>query len=283
MIFDQDDLINQLNIHFNKSDLEIKNDFLIEKEDYKEKLDHKISSIYSQGKIEEKVDSKYNSHLKTIDSQMVVSIKNYIQNILDKIKGQMANEEKRLKETATSYSNDFSTIKETIQNYKLEIYEKCKKILDNIVNDTYENIMNVIYNNYFKIFLDEYREAAYNFSLKCEKYDTLKSSYNIGTIMYEIVEELVNSYQNYTKTLIEIKKEKYIKKKYNEAKLDDIKKIIDDEISKGFSSLLEILQKRFTINTGDNNYDFDEGIKDSINSEIETNINNINKTLINIQ
>ena len=283
MIFDQDDLINQLNIHFNKSDLEIKNDFLIEKEDYKEKLDHKISSIYSQGKIEEKVDSKYNSHLKTIDSQMVVSIKNYIQNILDKIKGQMANEEKRLKETATSYSNDFSTIKETIQNYKLEIYEKCKKILDNIVNDTYENIMNVIYNNYFKIFLDEYREAAYNFSLKCEKYDTLKSSYNIGTIMYEIVEELVNSYQNYTKTLIEIKKEKYIKKKYNEAKLDDIKKIIDDEISKGFSSLLEILQKRFTSNTGDDNYDFDEGIKDSINSEIETNINNINKTLINIQ
>ena len=111
----------------------------------------------------------------------------------------------------------------------------------------------------------------------------MKSSYNIGTIMYEIVEELVNSYQNYTKTLIEIKKEKYIKKKYNEAKLDDIKKIIDDEISKGFSSLLEILQKRFTSNTGDNNYDFDEGIKDSINSEIETNINNINKTLINIQ
>ena len=56
MIFDQDDLINQLNIHFNKSDLEIRNDFLIEKEGYKEQLDNKISSIYSQGKIEEKVD-----------------------------------------------------------------------------------------------------------------------------------------------------------------------------------------------------------------------------------
>ena len=283
MIFDQDDLINQLNIHFNKSDLEIKNDFLVEKEGYKEQLDNKISSVYSQGKIEEKVDSKYNSHLKTIDSQMVESIKKYIQNILDKIKSHMVNEENRLKDMATSYSNDFSTIKETIQNYKLEIYEKYKKILDDIVNNTYENIMNVIYNNYFKIFLDEYREAAYNFSLKCEKYDTLKSSYNIGTIMYEMVDELVNSYQNYTKTLIDIKKEKYIKKKHTEAKLDEIKKIIDDEISKGFSSLLEILQKRFTTNTGDDNYDFDEKIKDSINSEIETNINNINNTLISIQ
>ena len=34
--------------------------------------------------------------------------------------------------------------------------------------------MNVIYDNYFKIFLDEYIENAYNFSLECEKYDTLK-------------------------------------------------------------------------------------------------------------
>ena len=90
------------------------------------------------------------------------------------------------------------------------------------MNNTYENIMDVIYNNHFKIFLDEYKEKAYNFSLECKNYDTLKSSYNIGTIMYEIVEELVNSYQNYTKTLIEIKKEKYLTQKYNEAKLDKI-------------------------------------------------------------
>ena len=82
--------------------------------------------------------------------------------------------------------------------------------------------MDVIYNNHFKIFLDEYKEKAYNFSLEYKNYDTLKSSYNFGTIMYEIVKELINSYQKYTKTLIEIKKEKYLKKKYNEAKLDKI-------------------------------------------------------------
>ena len=283
MIFDQDDLINQLNIHFEKSDLEIKNDFLIEKKDYREKLDNKISSIYSQGKIEEKVDSKYNTHLKNIDDKMVESIKQYIQNILDKIKSHMTSEEKILKEVATSYSNDFSKIKETIQNYKLEIYEKLKEILNNIVNNTYENIMNVIYNNHFKLFLDEYKEKAYNFSLECKTYDTLKSSYNIGTIMYEMVEELVNSYQNYTKTLIEIKKDKYLKKKYNEAKMDEIEKLIDDEINQGFSSLLEILKQRFNSNTGDDDYDFNEEIKNSINLEIKTNINNINNTLKNIQ
>ena len=107
MIFDQDDLINELNIGFNKLDLEIKKDFLIVKEDYREMLDYKISSIYSKGKIEEKVDLEYNNHLKNIDNKMVESIKKYIQNILDIIKNQMENEEKRLKETATSYSNDF--------------------------------------------------------------------------------------------------------------------------------------------------------------------------------
>ena len=283
ILFDQDDLINQLNIRINKLDIGIKKDFLIVKEDYREKLDYIISNIYSQGKIEEKIDLKYNNHLKNIDNKMVESIKKYIQNILDKIKSKMSNEERRLKEMATSYSNDFSTIKETIQNYKLEIYEKFKEILDNIINNIYENIMNVIYRNHFKIFLDEYREKAYNYSLECESYDTLKSSYNIGTIIFEIVEELVNNYQNYTKNLIEIKKEKYLKKKYNEAKLDEIKKLIDDEISQGYSNLLEILKQKSTSNIGDDIYDFNEDIKDSINLEIEINIDNINNTLKNIQ
>jgi len=282
MVFDQDDLINQVINCFNKLDLEIKNEFLIIKEDYREKLEYKISSIYSQGKIEEKVDYKYNTTLKYIDNNMTESIKKYIQNILDKVKSQMANEGKRLTEKVTSYSNDFSTINETIQNYKLEIYEKFKEIIDNIVNNTYENIMNIIYNYHFKIFLDEYKEKSYNFSLESKNYDTLKSSYNIGTIVYEIVEELVISYQNYTKNLIEIKKEKYLKKKYNEVKLDEIKKLIDDEISQGYSNLLEILNQKSTSNAGDN-YDFKEEIKDSINLEINLNINNINNTLKSIQ
>ena len=114
MIFDQDDLINDLNIGFNKLDLEIKKDFLIVKEDYREYLDYQISRIYSKGKIEEKVDLKYNIHLKNIDNKMVESIKKYIQNILDKIKSQMINEEKLLKEISISYSNNFTTINKTI-------------------------------------------------------------------------------------------------------------------------------------------------------------------------
>ena len=283
MIFDQDDLINQLNIRFSKSDLEIKNDFLTVKEVYKEKLKSKITDNYSKDKIEEKVDLKYNTTLRNIDNKMAESIKQNIQNILDKIKNHISNEEKRLKDMATSYSNDFSTINKTIQNYKLEIFENVKNILDNIVNNTYQNIMNVIYDNYFKIFLDEYIENAYNFSLECEKYDTLKSSYNIGTIMYEMVKELVSDYQNFTKTQIEIKKERYLKKIYNEAKLDEIMKLIEDEISQRYSSLMKILQKRFTSNTGDDNYDFSEEIKASIKIEIETNINNITDILKSIQ
>jgi len=151
-----------------------------------------------------------------------------------------------------------------IQNYKLEIYEKFKEILDNIANNTYENIMNVIFRNHFKIILDEYREKAYNYSLECESYDTLKSSYNIGTIIYEMVEELVNNYQNYTVNLIEIKKKKYLNKKYNEAKLNEIKNLVDDEISQGYSNLLEILKQKSISNIGDDNYDFNEKIKDSI-------------------
>jgi len=226
---------------------------------------------------------KYNTTLRNIDNKMAESIKQNIQNILDKIKNHISNEEKRLKDMATSYSNDFSTINKTIQNYKLEIFENVKNILDNIVNNTYQNIMNVIYDNYFKIFLDEYIENAYNFSLECEKYDTLKSSYNIGTIMYEMVKELVSDYQNFTKTQIEIKKERYLKKIYNEAKLDEIMKLIEDEISQRYSSLMKILQKRFTSNTGDDNYDFSEEIKASIKIEIETNINNITDILKSIQ
>ena len=121
MIFDQDDLINELNIGFNKLDLDTKKDFLIIKEDYREKLDYKISRRYSKEKIEEKVDLKYNNHLKNIDNKMAESIKKYIQNILDKVKSQMTKEEKRLKGMSISYSNNFTAINKTIQNYKLEI------------------------------------------------------------------------------------------------------------------------------------------------------------------
>ena len=282
-IFDQDEFVNTLNLELDKSNLEINNDFMVKKEEYREILDKKISDKYSKSKIEDKVDLKYSTHLKEVSKETSENIKNNIKKILDKIKNQISKEKERLEHEADSFSDDFSTINTTIDNYKTEIYNRYKEILDQIVYSLYEDINNIIYNKHFKVFLDEYVDTAKNFSLKCEKYDTLKTSYNIGEIMYELVTNIVSDYQEYAKIQIEIKREKYLKKLYKETKLEEIKKFIDDEINKEYSNLFNTLKKQGKSNTGDDNYDFNEEIKNSINLEIKTNIEAINNTIKNIK
>ena len=53
--------------------------------------------------------------------------------------------------------------------------------------------------------LDEYLISAENFSLTCETFDTLKSSFNIGNITLEIVSDLVEEYKNFTLIQIRLK------------------------------------------------------------------------------
>ena len=100
-------------------------------------------------------------------------------------------------------------------------------------------MINKAYREHIEKGLDEYLSSAENFSLTCDNFDTLKSSFNIGNTTLEIVSDLVKEYKNFTLIQIELKNNEYIGKLEKEAKINKIKDLINDEIDSEYSNLLE--------------------------------------------
>ena len=203
-IFDQDDFINRLNNSIYKLNLELYNDFSIEKEKYKDLLERKISDYYSDNITMEKINIQYNLYIKEINDDMANQIKTIIIKIIEGIKANLTNEEYRLKHEQVSFSKDNSKFKKTIQDLKNDIISKLKEILFKIVNDFTDRVYNEGYSN-FEDCLDQYREKAENFSQKCDPIETFNSSINIGNVTYDIINKLVIDYKNYTKLQIKLK------------------------------------------------------------------------------
>ena len=131
--------------------------------------------------------------------------------------------------------------------------------------------------------LDEYLSSAENFSLTCDNFDTLKSSFNIGNTTLEIVSDLVKEYKNFTFIQIELNNSEYIEKLEKEAKINKIKDLINDEIDSEYSNLLESLKIISEDNLGYDEYDLSYIIKNDINSNIDENMKNINETINKIK
>ena len=275
-IFDQNDFVNKLNLSLYNINLDIKNDFFIKKEEYRQDLEKKITEFYSKESIVSKINNQYNSQIKVINDNIVKDIKLYIQNILNKIKNNLIAEEKRLEKEAVSYSKDLKTINKTIQNLKNEIINKLINSLHEIVNNFTKNMINRAYKERIEKGLDEYLISAENFSSTCETFDTLKSSFNIGNITLEIVSDLVEEYKNFTLIQIRLKNDIYIEKIEKEAKIDEIKKLINNEIDSEYANLLEIIKNVSVDNVGNDDYDLTE-------IKIDENMKNINNTINKIK
>ena len=287
-IFDQDDFINRLNLSLYNSNLEIKNSFLNgEREKYYKLLEDKITLFYTKESIQSKIAEQFKTQIKEIDLNLKNSIKQNIQEILDKIKTILTNEIERLKTTATSLTNDFSKINQTIENYKNKIINYLKTdILNKIVNDFYQNMINKIYINRFETGLNEYLNKAYTFSLTCITYETLRSSYNIGEISYNIVKELVTEYKNTAKKSIDNKRDEYIAKLSQEAGIEELKQLINNEIDPKYSDLLKVLKDKAKNNPGDagySEYDLSNQIKTNLNSTIDEKMKIINNNVAKIK
>ena len=281
-IFDKEDFINQLNYSLYLLNLELFNDFSIEKEKYKDILDKEISNEYSRDKIVEKINNQYNLYIKEINDDMANQIKTIIIQILEEIKTKLTNEENRLKKEAVSFSKDNSKFKKTIQDLKMDIVSKLKEILYNIVNDFTEKMYSKAYNR-FENCLNQYLEKAVNFSETCETIETFNSSFNLGNIAYDIINKLVIDYKNFTNLQIKLKNESYIEKKENEAKMQEIKTLIDDELEPKISSLLTVLNDIGIDNIGNKAYDLSDEIKQEFNSKIIENMNEIDKIVQTIK
>ena len=276
-IFDQDDFITRLNLSLYQTDLEINNDYLNKREEYKEKLEKKITDYYSKEKIIQVIYDQYNNQIKQMNNEMAIKIQSYIQNILEIIKIHLINEGNRVNDEAVSYSKDFTTINRTMKNIKDEIINNLKGILHKIINDFNSNIKTQAYEGRFESGLNSYYKSAENYSSNSTTYHTFKSSFNLGETIFEIVKDLVKEYKNFTLTQILLQNQKFIDKIEKEARINEIIKLIDDELDPKFSDLLISLENITVDNVGNSQYDLDIYIKDNISLEIKEKMGIINE------
>ena len=283
-IFDQDDLINNLNLAIKNTELEIKKDLLIKKEYYSQQLENEIIKFnYTRGNIGKKVSSNYQSRIDAINLDKKNNITSNVTIILNKIKTHLLNEKARIENDIVLYTNNFTTIKQTIENYKNKILNKINKILKKIIDEVHEYMINNAYTKIVENGLNQYLSEAKKYKSHCESYESLESSHNVGEIIYNIVEDFVNEYNNITWEQIELKSTEFLEKIKKQVGIDEIKKLFENEINPIYNELLNSLKKVAKNNAqsgmGYSDYDLNNIIKGDIDSEVDSIINNIKNIL----
>ena len=145
-------------------------------------------------------------------------------------------------------------------------------MLTNFYKDYIENALN----NY----VDESKKSIKDF----KKYKLLNSSYDLKEIIDNTIQDLVNEYKEITKKQINYNHQMELK---DLNFVEEFKSFINDEIDKQYNLVLfPILKEKAIYNSGEmgyNEYDFGEGIKNNIDSTIQTNLNHIKNIILSIK
>ena len=282
-IFDQDGFISTLNNSINNINLEINNELKIKKEEYKNILESKITIYYTKEQISSKISESYNQYLNIIEYNMTNNFTIYFTEVLNVIKKYIVDENQRISEKVTLYTNDSSTINNRINEYKRKILNQLEEYLFILVDNLYKNILEIAYNNHIKEGLNNYLlEVEKKYKSNCTIYNFLSYSYNIGNIMYDYVKDLVNDYKNFTSYQIEFKRD-YNKQKLRREIIDELGKLYDNEINPEFNKLLDTLKNITKENNeesmGYTKYDFNDTIKSEIDSKINSSLEKIKNNI----
>ena len=285
-IFDEYNFIRELNDSKYDLDLEIENELEIKKKQYKNDLESEITSYYTKETIASKVVENYNFYLQNIDKNMENEFTIYINKILDVIIKYLSEEEQRIKSQIVTYTNDYTEINNRIKEYKNIILNKSEGLLYEFVDTLYENIHEIAYKLHIEKGLNNYLLEAKKYNSTCHLYNSISSSYSIGLIIYEYVNQLVSEYKNFTSYQIENKREEN-RNMIKENIIDEFGKLFDYKINPQYSKFLNELKKitkdKSQEGMGFTKYDFDENIKNNINIQIDSSFNSINNTLNKIQ
>ena len=282
-IFDQDDFIKQLKITLYNYNLEISQEFATLKEEYSILLENQITRYFTKAQLENNITELYNSQVKELENSQIEGIKQNIIEILTKIKEHLSNEAIRINSTANSYNKDYTQIQNRLEQYKNEIFNKLKNTIFKIIDDFHQNMINKVYNDYIVENLNQYIIESKKFTSNFQEQQLLNSSYKLGEIIDEFIEDYVNEYKSITKRKIDSKYIDYSTKIKNKVNIDDLQKLINNEISQAYNSILyPILKENEKFNSNDagyNQYDFNDDIKNDIESTINSKINEIAKIM----
>ena len=265
--------------------MEIMNDFSIKKREYSEKLENEIIKYqYSKENITTKINEQYKLNLDTINEKKKNDTIAKIQEILSVIKNHLKGEEERIYISGVSLTNDFSAINNTIRNYKEEIINKLANIIKNIVDEFHEKLKKEGYDDLIEPGLNKYLEKSEEYLPNTKTYELFNESYNIGEVIYDIVKGLGEEYKNFSIFQFNFKYNETIERLMKELGIEEIKRIIDDDIDSEYSKLLNTLKSKTkdfeSPAIGYTDYDLNSDIKNDIEAKIEEIFENI-KGIIN--
>ena len=283
-IFDQDEFINKLNSTLYNSNLEIAKEFSTLKEDFSNTLESQITHYFTKQQLENRINELYISEVKELNDKQVESIKQKITQILNKIKEHLSNEAKRLNTSSDSYSKDYSQIQNRLNQYKTKIFNKLESKVFMIIDNFHQNMIDKVYTNYIEKYLNDYIEQSKIHTSSYQEVKLLNSSYKLGEILDNIILNYVNEYKSVAKLKIDSKYHDFYSKIKHRVKLDDLQKLINDEISTGYTKILypslKEIEQYNSGNTGYDNYDLKNEIINDIDSLINTKINEIEQIYI---
>ena len=258
------------------SNEEINNIFETKKKDYKAQLQNEIfKKLYNKTSLEEKINELYSEGINNLHSNSSNLILEYIDEIIEKIKEHLINENSRLQNELTSYSNNFSVFTKRLDEYKNKIYNKFFSIIHSVTNDFYNEINQKFYTNYTA----KHLEILYTFT-KNEKFSQanfMNISINLKEVMDEDIEVLTSEYKNWTLNHINYLNGKKLQNLNDLFNFTNLKTEINNKIDSLYTTILnKTLTEKAIYNSGDegiSDYDFSEIIKNNIETFIDDKIN----------
>ena len=283
-IFDQDDIIKRLNTSLFNSNKEIYKEFLEVKKNYTTILDKVINKYFDKENIIERINILYDNGTNSFNTTSNNIFKKNVYGLLDRIYEHFYNESKRINTTLVSYNSNFTRINNTVKGYKERIFNEVKTIYENILKEFKQNMINNVYKEYIEKGLNNYIVESKLYTQNLKKYNLLNSTYNLGEILDNIIEELVNEYKEIVKAQIEYRHQMTLR---NTFILDEFEEFLDYEIEMEYSILLfPILKKKAIYNPGDTGYyeyDLSDAIKNDINAYFTNNMTNVRNVFLLIK
>ena len=283
-IFDQDEFINELNNTLYNSNLQIEKEFSTQKQNYRDKLEKYMTSYFTKETLINSIYELYTNEIRNLESNEVELIKQYIQEILNKIKLYIKDETNILLNTLTSYNNNFTKINNRINSYKTEIFNKLNDTVFSVLEIFYQNLNNIFHRQYVLAHLDQCISVSKSFTETYNDFTLLNSTFKIKEILDNMVDNIANEIKNTSKNQIDyIYKESYdkIKKK---VELNNLQNLINNQINQEFNSiLLKALEQKATVEpgiTGYIEYDFNNTVLENVEALIQKNMGKI-QSIIN--
>ena len=282
MIFDKSELINKLN--FEIYNLNLENEMKITEyiENYTELFKEHISKYFTnenKNGIYEKINISFNKI--NFEENKIKEINKNINDILDKIEENILNEKKRIENyNEISYKYDYTKIEERLNEYKKEIINEIETNIKDVISELKDKITEKIYDNIVENDLNNYLSETKNYAKNIKKYEILSNSYNIGNIIGNSIENLVNNYKGLIKKQISYK---YHMKLIDIINIEDIKKLINNKIDNAYNNyLLPILKEKYK-REANNIYDFSSEIINDINTIKISKLNNIKNIILSLK